>query len=772
MMSLVAGLYRLRLVLSGALIVGAAFLAPRANVTHVDNDLKAWFSENDPLYRDYERFRKEFGGTQPLIIAFKVGDSSGGDIFTRERLAFLQQITAEIERVPSVARIQSLATATILRPASREAANPDDTLELKPLLDLSRRSAGEIRTLATGDDLLRGELVSEDGTVAAVVVTFDEDRLNQARGETLDRIYTAVRKSLPYGLHAFYNGSIEIDETYNRVTVENQRRFVPPILLLTVVAVYVLFRSVSRALIVLFSIAVSVLWTLGIYSLMGFGFNILTAMLTPLVVVLAISDDVHLIQHYDHERQHLDAEQAFKRTVSYLFTPLLGASGTTALGLLSLATSDVIAIRQFGIGAAVGVMVDVFASLVLVPTLLSYVPPSSPVAGRETYLGPWLSGVAGYAIRRPAMVLAATVAAVAVAIAGMTQLRVDTNHIGFFSRSHPLSQSAAVIDDSLAGVYSFHVLLEGPPDALKMPDAITRIDRLSADFRALPGVRKTASMADYVKRANEALHPGDPDAGVIPNDPSVVAQELFLIALNDEGRRELERLVSSDFSTAQILARLPSMSSGKVYEMIETAQRMATARFEGTPIRATATGSGRLFSALDHYVVSSQISSFGTAFVTIMAAMFLIFRSYKYGLIALVPNVLPVIGVLGLMGWLGISINIATVMVASVALGVVDDDTVHFLHRFRHEIAGGLGADAAAHVAATVEGRAAFTTAVVNICGFAVLFLSEYKPSAWFGGLLAATLGMAFVAEVLVLPATLVLVRRWVVPQSTGLASN
>ena len=227
------------------------------------------------------------------------------------------------------------------------------------------------------------------------------------------------------------------------------------------------------------------------------------------------------------------------------------------------------------------------------------------------------------------------------------------------------------------------------------------------------------------------------------------------MALTDDGRRELARVVSSDFSTAQIVVRMPSMSSGKVYDLIQEAQRLATQIFDGTPVKATAAGSGRLFSTLDHYVVRSQISSFATAFLTIFAAMFLIFRSFRFGLLALVPNLLPVVAVLGVMGWFGITINIATVMVASVALGVVDDDTVHFLHRFRRELGGGGDVEAAAHTAATVEGRAAFTTALINSCGFAVLMLSEYKPSAWFGGLLALTLGMAFVAEIFVLPAQL-----------------
>jgi predicted RND superfamily exporter protein len=140
--------------------------------------------------------------------------------------------------------------------------------------------------------------------------------------------------------------------------------------------------------------------------------------------------------------------------------------------------------------------------------------------------------------------------------------------------------------------------------------------------------------------------------------------------------------------------------------------------------------------------------------------MFLIFRSMRFGLLAIVPNILPVVAVLGAMGWLGISINVATVMLASVALGVVDDDTVHYLSRLRLTLAEGVGLTEAIALTAGTEARAALTTAVINSCGFAVLLLSDYKPAAWFGGLLGLTLMVAFLAELIVLPAVLSLFRR------------
>jgi predicted RND superfamily exporter protein len=190
--------------------------------------------------------------------------------------------------------------------------------------------------------------------------------------------------------------------------------------------------------------------------------------------------------------------------------------------------------------------------------------------------------------------------------------------------------------------------------------------------------------------------------------------------------------------------------------------------FSGTDISVLTTGSGRLFSTLDHYLVISQISSFGTAFFTVFGVIFIVFRSFRFGVLTIAPNVLPVLAVLGVMGYLDISMNVATIMVASVALGIVDDDTIHFINRYRREAGRGATTDEAIEVATTHEGRASLTTAIINSAGYAVLLLSEYKPTAWFGGLLALTMATAFLAEVFILPATIKVFPRLVGAEAIG----
>jgi predicted RND superfamily exporter protein len=749
-------LFRLRIPLSAIIVLGALALAPTMNVTEIDNDLTMWVSKTDPVYQTYERFREEFGGQRNLLIALR-----SDTLFSPESLAFIQQITGDIERVRMVEQVQSLATANVVRTIPpQDGSDESDGIEVQPLFGdrLDDATAAAAKRTVLADPLLRGDLVSTDGRVTALVVTFDEDRIDDVRAGVIDEIHGLIDPRLPAGMEAFYNGSLEISETYNRVTLSNMETLTPPILLLTVGAIYLMFRSWRITGLLTFAVLVSAIWTMGLFYLMGFTNNVLASMIPPLVLILAVADDVHIVQHFNHElRERGSKEHAFISSVQHLFVPLLGASATTALGLASLATSEVVAVRAFGIGAAVGVMVDFVMSLVFVPTLLMLLKPETGIAPQEKHLLAPMQRVARFSMRHARGVVVVTTLLMAGAALGATKLRVDTNHINFFADDHPLHQSAVVLDTQLSGVYSFNVLLEGPAESMKAPDTLARMERLRVRLEALPYVRKVVSLADYVKRVNRELQGGSDAAAVLPDSADAIAQELFVFGLSDEGRRELERVVASDYSRSQISVKLASMSSDLVFEQIDIAEREAQAAFAGSGITPTVTGSGRIFSTLDHYLVVSQLSSFGTAFLTVFAVIFIVFRSARFGVLAIIANALPVAAVLGLMGWLNISLNVATIMVSSVALGIVDDDTIHFIGRFRREAAEGVDTEAAIEAATMHEGRASLTTAIINSLGYGVMVFSSYKPTAWFGGLLALTMLVAFLAEVFVVPAVITL---------------
>jgi predicted RND superfamily exporter protein len=757
---LAEAVYRWRYPLNAAILGGLLLLLPGLNLTDIDNDLGIWISRDDPVFQAYERFREEFGGQRSLIVALE-----SDELFAPGTLAFIRDISDEIERVDTVERVSSLATANVVRTRPSAAGDEDDgTIEVVPVLEEDLEAPGaaaRVRARALDDPLIRGDLVSEDGRVTAIVVTFDEDRIDSVRKGVIEGIHALVDARLPAGTRAYYNGGLEINETYNNVTLANARNLTPPVALLTMFSIYFLFRSWRLTVLVSGALLVAAGWTLGLYTAMGLPLNILTSMLPPMVLVLAVADDVHIVQHFGHElAASRDPRQAFVSTFEHLVLPLLAASGTTALGMFSLATSEVVAVRAFGIGAGVGVMVDFAMSLVLVPTLLTFLRPEEMAEPpQERWLVGPMRWVARLATRRAGAVAAVTVGAMVVAAAGIQWLRVDTNHINFFRESHPLHQSAVVIDRDLSGVYSFNILLEGEPDSMKAPETLRRMEALKAELQQLPFVKKVVTLGDYVARVNRELNGGDPAAAVVPASAEAIAQELFVFGLSDDGRRELDRVVASDYSRSQISVKLASMSSDLVFESIDRADVAAQAVFAGSDIAATTTGFGRVFATLDHYIVTSQLSSFLTAFVTVFAVIFVVFRSVRFGVLAIIANALPVVAVLGIMGWLGLSLNVATIMVASVALGIVDDDTIHFLSRFRLEAAAGRSTEEAIEIATVHEGRASLTTAIVNSLCYSVMAFSAYRPSAWFGGLLATTMIVALLAEVLVTPAVIILFR-------------
>ena len=244
-------LYRFRFVITFLIVAGALALAPRAHITRIDNDISAWFSKDDPVLRDYDRLRQEFTGSRTLIVAL-----TGPGVTSAAGLDVLRRITADVERVPYVVRAYSLASANSITSTAGE----DAGIEVRPLIPRAGAiDADAVVKTALADPFLRGDLIAHDASVVSLVVNFDEDRVDAERAQTIERVRAAVDRHLTPGLRAYYNGSLEISETYNRVTVANTVKFTPPILLMTVAALFILFRSWRITVLTLGAVLINIL---------------------------------------------------------------------------------------------------------------------------------------------------------------------------------------------------------------------------------------------------------------------------------------------------------------------------------------------------------------------------------------------------------------------------------------------------------------------------------------------------------------------------------
>jgi len=739
--------FRYRWWIAGVVALGYLCLLPFINILNLENDFAAWFAEDDPHWLTYQENRDEFGGSRNLIIALETDN-----LFTRPCLGYLRDLTEKLEDIPHVLRVYSLANAT--RVVVR-----DDALEVRSYLDdLETADLGALRDLACNDEGLSGFLVSTDATSGAIVVSFHEVKADPIRDELLKEARRLAAEDLPPGLTVHFNGSIEIGQEYDRQSVRNMIIYPPLMFLLMIASVYYLFRSWGRVLVIMITTGMAVGITLALFGVLGFRYNILSTMIIPLITILAIVDDMHLIQAFDQAvAEGKDRATAFRTAIAEQMAPIFGATLTTSLGLASLAVSQVAAVRQFGIASALGVMADMVVSFALVPLMLYRFRVRGRRAPAGERLGRMLSRAAQTMAPRSAKILVVAALLTAFSIVGIFRLKASTNHVAFFPKSSPIRQSAELIDQKLAGVYSFEIILEGAPDTFKDPDLLRRVNAFVAQIKDLPDIRHAVSFLDGLKKIHRALA-DDPEGDGLPTSVAGVAQSVFLYGMSDAGRFDLRSYLSSDFSRMRIWVKMPSGTSERLFAQIMEVDALANTvlgAWSDSGLHVIVTGVGRLFFALDVYLMQSQLRSFGTAFLTVFAVIFVVLRSIRYGLLSIIPNVVPVVLILGIMGWLGITLNAATVMVASVALGAIDDDTVHFIMRYRREIR--LGADTERALATAIEtaGGAALLAALINALAFGIMATCPYKPIAFWGWLMSLTMFIAFLSEILLLPAVI-----------------
>ncbi len=738
-------LYRTRYPWVISLLALTLFFSTHTEGLKLDNTLSTWFPADDEHYRTYQHFRDDFGGNRNLVIVIEVDD-----VFDPSILRYIRDRSEAIEEIDWVKRVYSLSTA------NRVYGN-EDGIEVKPLLHgMNDGMIAEIRDYTLRQELLRDDLVSADASLTTIVVTFDEENADRERARILEEIRGIMEGGAIEETQIYYSGSMEFSKEYDRFTLQNQRSFTPPLIALIVISILLLFRSVSKLMIVIFVVGSSVGWTVGIYSLLGYSFNVISGMLIPLIVILSISDTIHILEYHDEvSRDRGDKKEIFVSTMAYITRPCLATSLTTAFGLLSLTSSKVPAVRAFGLGSAIGILSAFILSIVFVPFFLSVLPSKYRMSKGSIWLKP-LGALHRFNLRHSRALLVSISAVFILAVSTISRIEVNTNQTDFFQEDSMIRRAAKLLNERLSGVFSVEVYLTGEEGSMKRPEVLRAMEEFQARVLIYPHVEKVTSLSDQVKMINRELEGGDPDAYRIPDSRELIAQELFLLSLSQHGREDLHHVVSSDYSRGRISVKMRSMSSDELVEICRSMEGEAGKIFADTGVTPVLTGSGQLFSYLDRYLVESQIRSFTIAFLTVIVFMFIFFRSWKYGFLSILPNLFPIVLVLGVMGFTGITLNVATVTVSSVALGIAADDTIHFISRFKrerrekgHERIRSLE-NSTIHV-----GRAIVSTSMINMLGFSILVFSDFMPTVYFGCLVAMTMGFALVGDLVFLPTSL-----------------
>jgi hypothetical protein len=420
--------------------------------------------------------------------------------------------------------------------------------------------------------------------------------------------------------------------------------------------------------------------------------------------------------------------------------------------------TDIPAVFETGAFACLGVASIVVLTLTGFHAALALLPLRATGAGAHAPAD-WLAGRiddllsrAGDASgRHPGAVLAAFAAGCAIAVALLPRIEIDTDYLSFFDEDAPIRRDFESVNRLLAGAVPLYVTLRGErAGAFRAPEPLLATERLQAAAEELPLVSRTHSMADMVRVLNRALSEDDPAQERIPESGPAVAEIVFMAP-----KEHLERYASADHSRANVVVRTGAVGTAAVRSVVDGLERAVGAAHFPDGVQATVTGNALLLARSADGIADGQPRSVALATLTCLAIASIGLRSARLGLVAMTPNVVPVLFFFGLLGAGVAPLSLPTSLIGCVALGITVDDTIHFLARYRAERASGLDPAAATEVCERRVGRANLVTCVALIAGFLVIALSSFATLRQFGLLSAATMAMCLACDVALLPAIL-----------------
>jgi predicted RND superfamily exporter protein len=516
---------------------------------------------------------------------------------------------------------------------------------------------------------------------------------------------------------------------------------------------------VAVSLLVVF---LALLCMLGTMALAGVAVTLPVQVLPTFLLAVGICASVHILSlFFEMHRSGSRREDAIAHALGHSGRAVVMTSLTTAAGLASFATSELTPVMHFGIFGAVGVLFALLFTLVLLPALLAATPLREDSRSRHSELSVAervLSLCGAAAARRPRAVLVATAALVLLSLAGALRLEFSHNSYLWLPESDPTRRGIEFFDREFQGSSTVEVLLDsGVENGFHDPGLLNRLEelRIYADSleRGAISVGKTVSLADVLKEINQALNENRAEHYAIPQDRRLVAQEFLLF--ENAGSDDLEDLVDSRFQLASFMLKIPNADAialAPFFDEIEAHFREVL----GEDVEVTLTGGAAVSYRTFAAVIPSMTKSYAVAFLAITPLMILFLRSLRRGLVSMIPNLVPVIFTLGLMGWIGFPLDISTMMIGAILLGVAVDDTIHFMHVFYRYY--GVTGEPVAAVGQTLQttGRAMLFTSIVLSAGFFIQMLATVDNVSHTGGLLGFAVIVAFLADVLLAPALVI----------------
>lgn len=736
-------LYRPRLAFAVLLLL-VLLPGPLLLQVKIDNAPESYFPKDAPAVTFDRQVREVFPEEQVLIALFE-----GDEVYSAEFLASLHDLSTQLERHDNVERVIGPSTSDHIRATAGGFA-------VERLIQpnrLGERSPEQWRERVLGDSFAPGMIASEDGDALAVIVRPYELQDSLQRLELEQLLRRAVSEhGLDEQLSAV-GGHIALDVAQLRALIGDLALLIPGTLGIGLLLLWVLFRRWLVIGLAAATISAVSGGSLALLILLGKPFTLITAIVPPLLTALTVAILMHFfnaVLHY--ARRGLTGEARLHAALNAVAKPTAFMALTTAAGMASLTVSPIRPIESFGLIAAFGVLYAAACVLLLLPALVLRYDNSPWQLQRSavTRLDRFTRHTTRLAVRRPATILAVSLVVLGVSIPAIRYVHVETDLYAFFTEEHEITQATQRIETKLSGVMPLEVVFTGPGyDSLLEPRRLMAIERVQSWLDKRPEVDYSLSLPDLVAEMHWAFNAEDPDYRSIPEKSALVAQYLLL-----HDGRDLFDVVDRDYSQSRLLLNLNTTGARSLNHLIDDLRAYLKAE-PPADLDWNIVGMGRLFADQERLLIQGQLHSLITVVAMLALLMLLLWRSLSLAAASMVPNLAPIVLIFAVMGVMGIWLDMATAMIASVAIGIAIDDTIHFLHAYRRRRQGGASATWAVARASRQAGRAITATTIVLVGQFLLVGSSAFQPTEAFGLLTAFGLIVALVVDLLVLPAML-----------------
>ncbi|HUV51139.1 MAG TPA: MMPL family transporter [Anaerolineae bacterium] len=677
----------------------------------------------------YEAFKKIFGSDE--IIQVVVKSKNVFDPSTFRKIEYLAEAASGIKGVRRVISLPGI----------------------KNDIDITRRwSPEKFADLIAPVDLFQKNLISADRRTTVLTLVLKKEARNEIVIKDVEKIIAGA----PRDLSVYQIGMPLVSMALAEFTEKDFFRLTPITLLLITIILFFVLRNVRGVLLPITCVMLALVWTFGFMALIHIPLSMLTMIVPVFLIAIGAAYCLYIVSEYLVCAQHADSQTDAVFSTFYNITfPTIMAIFTTAIGIGSLFVNRITAIREFAIFSCFGMFSLMVILLTFFPAALALIPlpgkRKTDLNRTDRFFDRFIDRIISLNLNHQKITLPLIAVLVVFCIVGIFRIRVETNPMEYFKKDIPVSRHFHDIYQDMSGSFPINLVMESKnEDYFEDPLSLIEIANVQKFLETLPGVDKTVSFADYIKLVNYALNQFDPKYYTIPEEAFEVSMLInnYKIMLGED---MLSHFMDADLSKTNILL-LTHISSSR--DFLRTRERILAhvqQNFSGD-LAWDVTGLGVVVSASNQLLTMGQIKSLSLTIILVFGIMFVLFLSIKVGLIAIAANLFPIIVCFGIMGWFGIDLSMATSLIASIAIGLAVDDTIHYLVRYNREFKKDLDKKRALKETLKQMGRPIiFTTLAISV-GFSILAYSSFKPTSIFGVMMMITMISALVGDMILLP--------------------